>query len=155
MRYLASLLLMFICSSLWAIGINEVRYQFHAIDNQKKLSKFIEAVKDISEENMVPYKEAANMKRAKYTFSPIKKLKYFNEGKDRLEEFIRQHPKNIEARYVRVLIQSEVPSFLSYQNELQEDVKFINKYLTSSKLPDDYKMLMRKKVDEIIQKNKL
>ncbi len=72
-----------------------------------------------------PYLACAIMQRAEHTLWPPYKLKYFNLGKDRLEEYISSYPHEIEARYVRLLVQKESPSFLGYCDNISEDASYI------------------------------
>lgn len=155
MRKEAIILLLLIWYPLWGIGVDEARLQFHTMNTEKELNQFIKDVKELPDLCIIPYREAANMKRAKYAFNPMRKLKYFNEGKEKLEQFLKDHPNHLEGHYVRAILQSEVPHFLNYHDQLKNDVAFVNTHLDSCDLPDEYKELIRQTIDTIIQKNKL
>lgn len=63
---------------------------------------------------------------ANHIFNPISKLKTFHEGKKNIEQAIKKEPENVELRFIRLSIQKNSPSFLSYQSNIKEDILFIN-----------------------------
>jgi hypothetical protein len=95
-----------------------------------------------------PYLACAIMQRAEHTLWPPYKLKYFNSGKDRLEEYISSYPHEIEARYVRLLVQKESPSFLGYCDNISEDASYILDNLKKYKGKERFKEEMRKAAKE-------
>src|SRR5687768_14330751 len=70
------------------------------------------------------YRGAATILMAKHSINPYSKLKHFYDGKKILEAAIKKDPGNVEARYLRFTIQSNVPDFLGYNNEIQADKTF-------------------------------
>ncbi len=143
-------ILLWLCPLLIsAKGIDEVRTEFHGIDSEKKLNDFIEMVAEVEDERKVPYQIAALMKRAEYTSNPFKKLKFFSQGKQELEAFITSNPTNIEAHYVRLLIQSEVPEFLGYRQDVNQDCSFIIEHLDTAPLPLSYKKTIKHTMNEL------
>lgn len=71
------------------------------------------------------YYGSAYMMMAKHVHNPFNKLEYFNEGREILENAIQEEPKNTEAVVLRYLVQSKIPAFLGYKNNMEEDKKFI------------------------------
>ncbi|MEZ5083084.1 MAG: hypothetical protein R2750_06510 [Bacteroidales bacterium] len=55
---------------------------------------------------------------------PLQKLSAFNEGKKIIENAVDSDSDNIEIRFIRFTIQSNIPSLLNY-NDMEEDKKFI------------------------------
>ncbi|MCF8368153.1 MAG: hypothetical protein K9G76_03865 [Bacteroidales bacterium] len=74
------------------------------------------------------YKGAAIATTANCEFLPWKKLKNFNEGRHYLESAVRDEPENLEVRFIRFTIQTNIPAFLGYDN-INEDKTFILKQL--------------------------
>lgn len=130
----------------------EIRNQYHSIQSKSELNAFIDQVEKTDCRLCEPYRASAIMQKAKYAFLPTSKLSYFKKGKNRLEEYIQLHPESVEARYVRVLVQSEIPSFLGYNGEMKSDIQFIQSHIGKSGLPEDYQQLILKNVQSI--KNK-
>ena len=89
------------------------------------------------------------MQTAEHAFLPTKKLKKSKQGKKRLEVFIETNPTNIEARYIRALVQSAIPRFLGYHNEIESDIEFVKLKIDASDIPKDYKKLILKNISEI------
>lgn len=78
------------------------------------------------------YIGASEIMLSKYHDSPIDKLKQFKKGVKILEEAVKDSPSNIEIRLIRVIIQSNIPSFLTYSDAIASDKKFILESYMSS-----------------------
>ncbi len=84
-------------------------------------------------EEQVPflsYKAMLIFIKAKYIVNPFKKLSYFNEGKEKMEKAVELNPNDIETRFLRLVIQHQVPSFLSYNEHKKRDKEFIVKHFS-------------------------
>jgi len=57
--------------------------------------------------------------------NPAKKIAYFRRGKLLLAEAIRLQPDNFEIRFLRFATQSKTPSFLDYDQYIDEDKRFL------------------------------
>jgi hypothetical protein len=64
---------------------------------------------------------------AKHVFNPLKKMSYFNEGKNTMEAAIKSDPKNLEVRLMRLITQESVPKFLGYYQNIKEDRIFLTR----------------------------
>ena len=129
--------------------MQRIRNDFHTITSKEKLEKFIEYTTKSECDLAIPYLASAIMQSAEYAFWPTKKLKNFNEGKEILESFIQKSPDNIEARYIRIFVQSEIPKFLGYNKEIETDIEFVKQKIDNSVLPEKYKNLILKNISEI------
>ncbi len=74
------------------------------------------------------YKGASIATTANCELMPWKKLKNFNEGKHYIESAVRDEPENLEIRFIRFTIQTNIPPILNYDN-MEEDKNFILKNL--------------------------
>ena len=84
---------------------------------------------------LIGYKGANLMISAKYVFNPIRKLSRFNKGKVLIERALEKEPKNLELRYIRFTIQTNLPNFLGYSANVNKDKEFlINKLGTIADL---------------------
>lgn len=81
------------------------------------------------------YTGAATMLMARHTLNPMAKLNYFEKGKTLLEDAIQRDPQNIELRFLRFCIQSNIPALLAYHHNKPEDYSHICNAL--SKLHDN------------------
>jgi hypothetical protein len=72
---------------------------------------------------------------ANYYLNPLEKWKCFNKGKKELEALINENKNNSELRFLRLTIQENIPSFLGYNSNREEDKYFLNQNL--SKITDN------------------
>lgn len=68
-----------------------------------------------------------NFFEAKHSFNPIKKMSFFNKGKQLLEEAVKLDANNLEIRFLRYISQMKTPKILGYYHHLEEDEKFLKK----------------------------
>jgi hypothetical protein len=126
-----------------------VRDHYHQINSEEQLEVFITNVEKMNCESITPYLASAIMQKAQYTYLPYKKLSYFSKGKKQLESFIEKKPGNIEARYVRLLVQHQSPGFLGYNKNMKEDKNFIKLNIHKSSLPLNYQKKILHILDSI------
>ncbi|RZL18621.1 MAG: hypothetical protein EOO89_05690 [Pedobacter sp.] len=113
--------------------VETVRSLFYeASFNKSAAAKFSKAL-SIVDENSSPvllcYKGVAEMIQAKHVFNPFNKLAKFKNGKTLIEESISRDPDDLELRFLRFSIQSNLPGFLNYDTQIPGDKKkLINGY---------------------------
>lgn len=131
--------------------MNQVRDDFHHIDTENELDAFIAMCDSISKDKAIPYQASAIMRKAEFVFMPGSKLKYFKAGRNMLEDYVNDHPSDVEARYVRLIVQSRVPQFLGYHSNFDDDLAFVQAVLPDVDLPESYKQLMKQSINEVIK----
>ena len=117
------------------ITIRDLYYT--ASSSKEDSEKFKSAVKSIPTPNecIKGYVAVSYMIEAKHVFNPATKLSYFNKGKILLDNSIKIEPQNTELRFLRLGIQTNVPSFLEYNKQIEADKNFILlKYLSQTDL---------------------
>jgi len=119
-----------------------LRAEFHNTNSESKLTSFLTKYKNDVRVDGKPYLYCGIMQMANYTMNPYKKLDYFNKGKQALESHISKYPQQIDARYVRVLIQSKAPKILNYYQNIQADISFIKKNIQESDVDEKSKSTM-------------
>ena len=82
---------------------------------------------------LLGYKGSGTMMMAKHVFNPFSKLSYFKKGKQMLESAIDTDDQNLELRFLRFTAQTNIPSFLGYNNDIEKDKKFILNYFSPIK----------------------
>ena len=107
---------------------------------------------------LTAYKSIAILFEAKRTFSPFDKIKLFNTGKNLLEYSIYTDKLNLELRFLRFCVQTNLPFILGYSKNIKGDKEFILKNWNFS---DDKDLKERIKISMInstycseIEKNK-
>ena len=104
-------------------SLTEARRMFHAnMEAEQGLIEFIEHYEKTELAEVKAYIGLATTMRASHTIYPARKLRYFNEGKAIIENVITQNNQSAEMRYTRLLVQLNVPSFLNYSSNIEEDL---------------------------------
>lgn len=103
-------------------------YEALATDNEQVLEKvYLQTQKAPFTEEKGAYLGAILMKQAGFKFLPTKKLSLFIEGKNLLENAIAKHPKNVEMKLLRLMIQENAPRFLGYSDNCTKDAAYVKK----------------------------
>ncbi len=114
----------------------EIRTSYRAATkSEANAESFYNLVKNVSKSDkaeMVAYKGAAIALLAQY--EPLAKRKAkLKEGIDWVEDAVAKASKNPEVRLVRLSIQENIPKFLKYNSNIEEDRKLIKEALPTIK----------------------
>jgi hypothetical protein len=120
--------------------IENVRNQFPNIETLEQTDSFLEALEKETSAEAKGYRAAMLFMKSRFVKNPFSKLKYFKEGKQLLDDDIAQHPSNIEIRYIRFLMQKQIPAFLGYNDYISEDFGLITSNIIVSDLPKSFKI---------------
>jgi hypothetical protein len=124
----------------------ELRNNYGACSKSEQLcDKMLAKLKNTSGPTEKGYQASFTMMKANWATWPNQKLAYFNEGKDLLEKTIKANSTNIELRFLRYSLQKEIPSFLNYDNKI-EDLAYIKKNVAS--LSDEH---LKQKIQSYIK----
>lgn len=100
--------------------INEAFYDVirsSSTDSVRSLAAELESLESPSSQDQV-YLGALYMRMADFQKVPAQKLASFKQGRELLEQEIEKQPKEVEFRFVRMIIQEQAPAFLNYSGEL-------------------------------------
>ncbi|MBB6271316.1 hypothetical protein HDF26_001743 [Pedobacter cryoconitis] len=122
--------------SIYTIPVNrdlpataELRSLYYQAASSKtaadELQKLLLMVDGNSRQLLICYKGASEMIQAKYVLSPFTKFRKFKKGKYFIESAIASEPENLEMRFLRYTIQTNLPSFLGYNNWITADKKML------------------------------
>ena len=123
--------LLFLLSSIVSkVGAQELLHSVYmqAIESEQVCDSLLKMTADIDLEQkplLFAYHGAALMLKAKHRINPFKKYAFFTEGKEVLELAIAANPNHIEMRVLRYTLQKEVPKFLEYYKNIEEDRQII------------------------------
>ena len=110
---------------------------------------------DISKNNLLlGYKGAVELGMARHHPNVFKKMGFFGDGKDHLEESIKNAPKSIELRFLRLTIQANLPAFLGYGSEKESDKAFVLNNL-GAEPSEEFKIRVRKFISHAEKEGKL
>ena len=123
------LLTLLLCVSIPSSELNEIRRSFkNASDNKENAETFYELVqsKEYSDEMLyTAYDGASEIILSKYMGSNLEKLKYFNQGSEKIDAAVEADASNTEIRFIRLVIQMNTPKFLNYYENIDEDKEFL------------------------------
>lgn len=117
--------------------VSSIRLKFHNSTSSEEICKaLIKQLEPYSEKNnplFLGYRAGATMLMAKHSFNPFSKLSYFKKGRTMLEKAIQAESNNVELRFLRYTIQTNVPSFLGYSSQLEKDHSFLRQSVSGVK----------------------
>lgn len=124
-------------SSLFAQEIDRInlRTTFQACNSKERTENFHSDLQSnkSSKAITIGYLGAVTAMRAKFNLNPFKKYNYCREGLNLLNTAILQTPNDIELRYLRLIVESSIPSFLGMNCNVESDKKLIIHLLVSEK----------------------
>lgn len=98
---------------------------YNAASNKAEATTFLEMMQaakvDTPDPVITSYKGMAYLLQAKYAYNPYNKLSYFNKGKAMLDQAVTAAPQCLEARFLRLCVQTEAPAFLGYKDGITAD----------------------------------
>lgn len=115
----------------FGLDIATVRKEYkEAIQSQSKekivaLFKKLEKITKKDDKVLVAYKGAVSALIAKKQKDNNKRKTIFKEGISLLEYAVKSKPESIEIRFIRLAIQQNIPKFLKYNKEKEEDKAFV------------------------------
>lgn len=128
-----------IFNSLSASVLDDVRNQFPRINSLEEAEFHMNFLENEKEPESKAYYAAMLFMKAKYAKFPLTKYRYFKKGKLALDQLIQKNKMNVEMRYLRFVFQNEMPTFLNYYCNVQEDFSAIANGLEKNNLTRDFK----------------
>tara|TARA_R110001583_G_scaffold111032_2_gene260078 strand:- start:11918 stop:12418 length:501 start_codon:yes stop_codon:yes gene_type:complete len=133
-------LLLFIAIGNSISEVEEVRNTFPKITSIEQVNYFIKLLEENETVEAKSYTAVMFFMKSKLVKFPLTKYKYFKKGKKQLDSLINSNKNNVEIRYLRFLLQSEMPKFLGYHRNIENDYLLIINGIESSNLKRDFKI---------------
>lgn len=132
MKQVACILLLICLQNV--LGNNHIGWRELFINSTKDESianEFFKSTHNVNNNSAITlgYKAVSEFIMCNYTSNVYKKWSYFKNAKQLLETAIKNDPKNIELIFLRYSIQKKLPSFLGYNENLQNDENQIATFL--------------------------
>lgn len=134
---LVVILIMF--NSLSSLVLDNVRNQFPNINSLEEAEFHMNLLEKEKGMESEAYYAAMLFMKAKYVKFPLTKYNNFKKGKAALDRLIQVNKTNVEFRYLRYIFQNELPNFLNYNSNIQEDYSVIAKGIEKSDLNRQFK----------------
>ena len=139
MAGLSLVLFMLVCGGMRAQepGLDSIRKMYLACSGNssavEKLYGLLSGRKDHLNPVETAYEGSVRAMMAREVFLPTSKYRYFSEGRDLIEKAIIEDPGNLEIRFLRLMVQSQLPAFLGYNNMKEDKVLLFNSFTQLNK----------------------
>jgi len=113
--------------------LKEVRILFYKTPESKQAANDLYTkMEDVTEDLPIlyGYKGMSELMICYHAFNPIVKLKYFYRGIHKLDKAIEDDKNNVELHYLRFSVQCNVPAFINYRSNIDEDKQIVINYLS-------------------------
>ena len=120
-------------------------------ESETTISNQIKSLKKLSSTSEVrAFTGVFIMKSAQFEFAPWSKWNTFSKGKMMLEKEIHSNSSNVEFRFLRLMIQENVPSVVMYSSDIEADAKIVKKsYKTLDKETQEFILKYSKKSEAL------
>lgn len=100
---------------------------FYSEFDLDKCFDFYKSITDLGDQSpiVMAYKASAEALIAKHSWNPVSKFNYLNEAQKILNQAVADDALNIEIRFLRLYIESSIPSYLGMSKNKAEDKKII------------------------------
>lgn len=98
-----------------------------AVDSEDQTEKIYNKIMlmKTNSPTFLAYKGTVLVLKAKFSWNPISKLNYLNEGLTFINKAVATDSNNIEIRFIRFSTEYHLPSFLNKSKHLNSDIKII------------------------------
>jgi hypothetical protein len=109
--------------------MNTIRALYEKASTEEKSCKQLMQLLSPYDEHNNPllsgYRASGIMMMANYVMNPFSKFSYFKKGKRMLEKAVAADGNNVELRFLRFAVQTNIPFFLGYKDDIQKDKSFL------------------------------
>ncbi len=131
-------------SFFFGLTLPELRTDFeNASKSSNNVSILYNKLDDYSGDNqtIIAYKGASKILKARYIKDKETKKQYFTDGATLINNSIKKDSKDVENRLIRLIVQENIPKFIKYNQNIQEDKAFIVENYSSA--PKEVKTLVK------------
>lgn len=142
MRIILSILLLFSVSYSRAdeSSVRNLRNMMaDAYHDKAAARKFYETTSNYTNQSpplLYGFRAVSELMMCNHVSGPLTKLRYFNRGKDMLEEAIKKDTTQPELRFMRFCTQVNTPALLNYSQYIGSDKRFLIAYLSNKPVRD-------------------
>lgn len=144
-----SLYIMFSFQNIYASKLDEIRNQFPYFVSYEEVDGLLQSIESETSDLATVYKGALIMYKSKFAEAKLDKYKYFKKGKTLINKACENNPNSLEIRYIRLIFQHQLPSFLGYNDHKTVDFDFFINQFSKSSLALDFKKKMVKNLVQL------
>lgn len=130
--------MLFVAGMSSACDMNDIRSKFaKAADDEAVASSLIEQLKACKEKSglVTGYLAATEAFMGKHAFLPTTKYSWCKRSETDFENAVAQEPANLEIRYLRLAVETNLPSFLNMSKHIEVDKRSVIRLLPNSTDP--------------------
>ncbi len=116
-----------------AASPSKVMKRCSTMSYKKSKSDFVRQYRAIQNPTIQEYVRGMQLKQVQNTWNPIKKINVYKNYKDKLNRLIDKNLNHVHGRYVRFLVEQNVPKKISSTEPIKGDRLFLKKYLFDKK----------------------
>lgn len=111
-----------------------------AVESEEKSEQFMHYMNSVNHQDalMHAYFASAQALVSKHLSGPSEKLKHLKLADKSFEEAIAKNPVDAEVRFLRFSVQLNLPRFLGYSDDMDEDLKIMLQHIPKTKSLQDY-----------------
>lgn len=112
--------------------LDEVRMGFYnAVHDSQKAESLIKRIKMITPKSalVTVYSGATCAIMAKNKWNPFSAIKLLKKSNEEMNKAIKLSPTNLEVRFIRFAVQSNIPSYLGFSENINEDKTYLIKHI--------------------------
>lgn len=133
LKWIIPAIFIFTCAVCQANPIlQKVRADFYEIvQNSDRTAEVLSDIRDIENPNAVikAYEAAVEAMMARVVWNPFSKLKHVRKSQQIFNEAFQMDSLNVELRFVRFAVEYNIPKWLGYSKNMQDDRDFIMAHL--------------------------
>lgn len=95
--------------------------------NLDEINNELDVLKDVSFDEKEGFEGALLMRKAGLLSKPKEKLKFFKEGRIKMETALLNHVDNPELHFLRLSIEEHAPKIVKYRSDLHGDKEIVIK----------------------------
>ena len=103
-------------------------YKIFATKDVKLIDEELHIIQSSTFSEKLAFEGALLMKKASLITNPKDKLAIFKDGRIKLELSITKNAANVEFRFLRLMIQENVPGIVNYRDNILDDSALVTEY---------------------------
>jgi len=121
---------------------------YESTESEDSLNSLFAFISILSKKNdiirtplLLAYRGVGKALMAEYSFFPWNKLEHVNKGIELLDKAVEMDSSNLEIRFLRFTVLSNIPFFLGYSSEADSDAIFLYELLKSGTYNEDKELI--------------
>ncbi len=144
--------IVFLQIQIFATPLDEVRNKFPYFETETEIDLYLTQLEADASALATVYKGALYMFKSKFAVVPTAKYNFFKKGKNLIDAACLSQTNALEIRFIRLIFQYQLPSFLGYNDDRESDFKFIITHFAQNNFSAEKK---KKMINQMLQLGKL